>query len=93
MISLLWLRWNGGGGMVDLANWSRLRFVLASLRSWILLAHSLITVVNMKILENSEFLFFEEPKYSSAWEDSFKGQHYTVLYLKTQTLQQHFVPL
>ena len=36
-------------GMVDLANWPRLRFVLASLRSQILLAHSLITVVNVKI--------------------------------------------
>ena len=36
-------------GMVDLVNWPRLRFVLASLRSRILLAHSLITVVNVKI--------------------------------------------
>ena len=36
-------------GMVDLANWPRSSFGLASLRSPILLAHSLITVVNMKI--------------------------------------------
>ena len=26
------MEWWGGGGMVDLANWSRLRFVLASLQ-------------------------------------------------------------
>ena len=46
-------------GMVDLANWPRLRFVLASLRSQILLAHSLITVVNVKIWKNSEFCFWK----------------------------------
>ena len=46
-------------GMVDLANWPRSSFGPASLRSRILLAHSLITVVNVKIWKNSEFCFWK----------------------------------